>query len=67
MSEQEKIIYEFLEKCNFENDNLTTCCSICYKQDDKCICVNNREIMMNKVQYIYESLHDKDVSNKYSL
>ena len=58
MSNQENIIDELLEKCDFDDENLTTCCSNCYRKDDQCICLDNQEHMVNEVQYIYDPYHE---------
>ena len=62
MSEQEDTIDEFLEQCDFINDDLTIFCYICYKKGDKCIFPNNEEHMVNKVQDICKPHHARDAS-----
>ena len=36
--------------CDFDDENLTTCCSLCYRKDDQCICLNNQGQVVNEVQ-----------------
>lgn len=67
MFEHQQIIDEFLEQCDFDDENLTTYCSLCYRKEDQCICLNNQKQMVNEVQDFYDPYHDKDESEQFFL